>query len=119
MQTEVAPEIRTLRRVLVVDDEPQVLASLRLILEPAGYEVTATSSVPHARTALENESFHLVLTDLYIGDEELGIQIADIARRRTPAVPVVLLTGRPSFFGAQEALRTQVSETEDSLRVRV
>jgi len=110
MQTELAPEVRAVRRVLVVDDEQQVLASLCSILEPAGFAVTATSSIREATAALANGRYDLILTDLYVGDEELGIQLADAARHCEPQVPVVLLTGRPSFFGAQEALRTKVAE---------
>jgi putative two-component system response regulator len=53
---------------------------------------------------------HLVVSDLYLSNDELGYEIADVARNQSPPVPVILLTGRPSFGGARDALRSQVCE---------
>jgi putative two-component system response regulator len=96
--------------VLIVDDEPGVLASLRATLEHTGYQVTCTSSLQAGIQALCSSSFQVVLTDLYLGEDDLGYQLAELARTRMPPVPVVLLTGRPSFDSAQEALRSKVAE---------
>src|SRR5690606_16650906 len=60
--------------------------------------------------ALQRESFDLVLTDLYLGRDQLGYAVADLARQCRPAVPVVMLTGRPSFHGAVDALRSSIRE---------
>jgi putative two-component system response regulator len=98
------------QRVLLIDDEPDVLQGLRNILEGAGYAVTAATNLQLATDRLEQESFHLVLTDLYLGETELGYQITDVVRGRKPIAPVVVLTGRPSFDGAQEALRSRVAD---------
>ena len=98
------------QRVLVVDDEPAVLASISAILDTANYDVTCLRNVEAARQSLATERFQLVLCDLYLGEDELGYAIADAARACSPAVPVILLTGRPSFDGAKEALRSQVCE---------
>jgi putative two-component system response regulator len=99
------------QRVLLVDDEADVLYGLQRILESAGYHVTPASSVAQAVKALSTQTFHLVLTDLYLGDSGTGVQVADAARERRPhAPPVVVLTGRPTFDGAQEALRSHVAD---------
>jgi putative two-component system response regulator len=98
------------KRVLVVDDEEHVLNGLRAVLEGAGYEVTGANNLRQAEQAMRTERFQLVLTDLYLGATELGIHIADVARERRPHTPVVVLTGRPTFDGAQEALRNHVAD---------
>jgi putative nucleotidyltransferase with HDIG domain len=98
------------QRVLVVDDEADVLASLRGILEQAGYEVVATTSLAEALAALRDQTFELVVSDLYLAAGELGSRLADAAQGTQPRTPVVLLTGRPTFDGAAEALRSRVSE---------
>lgn len=98
------------QRVLVVDDEPEVLALLRAILERGGYHVVAVTQKAQALQAIEHELFDLVLSDLYLGDEDLGIQIAEAVRHWQPRVPVIVLTGRPSFDGAAEALRSRATE---------
>ena len=97
-------------RILVVDDEPEVLSGVQAILEPAGYRLTCLPDLESALGVLEQNRFELVLTDLYLGGNDLGYRLAERARELRPAVPVILLTGRPSFDGAQEALRTKVVE---------
>lgn len=97
-------------RVLVVDDEPAVLQTVARILEEAGYETCCRSNVSEAQAALSSEDFHLVVSDLYLADDELGYQVADAAQARTPQVPVILLTGQPSFIAAQAAVRSRVHE---------
>ncbi len=98
------------QRVLVVDDEPEVLHGLHQVLEGAGYAVTCASTLRHAVHAMRRERFHLVLTDLYLGAQDLGVEIAEVARERRPHTPVIVLTGRPSFDGAQGALRSHVAD---------
>ncbi|MBK8101032.1 MAG: response regulator [Planctomycetes bacterium] len=110
-QPATAPTVaKTPQRILVVDDEPDVLQSLTGILERAGYSVTATTKLATALGLLDSQPFDLALTDLYLGATDLGFQLADRARCRRPEIPVVLLTGKPSFDRAQEALRSRVSE---------
>lgn len=98
------------QRVLVVDDEPDVLYAVERILKAADYEVHCLPSVAAAQECLRDQEFELVLSDLYLGEHGLGYEVADAAHACQPAVPVILLTGRPSFGGAQEALRSHVQE---------
>lgn len=98
------------QRVLLVDDEADVLLGLRRVMEGAGYDVTCASSLQKAVQILRTQSFQLVLTDLYLGTTDLGLQIAEVAREQRPHTPVIVLTGRPTFDGAQEALRNHVAD---------
>jgi putative two-component system response regulator len=98
------------QRLLLVDDEPNVLASLCNVLKGAGYHVTCCDSLRQAVQAIRTDNFHCVLTDLYLGETDLGVQIAEIARERRPHTPVIVLTARPTFDGAQEALRNRVAD---------
>ncbi len=92
------------RRVLIVDDDRQTLATLQAVLEGAGFEVVCRNDLASAGQAFETHRFDLVLTDLYLGEHDLGYDVAEQARKQRPEVPVVLLTGRPSFGSACEAL---------------
>jgi len=105
-----APARRSSHRILLVDDESEILEGLRTMLEQAGYQLTCTTSLQVALAAITRETFHLVLTDLYLGGDDLGYRLAEAARACKPSVPVILLTGRPSFAGAHEALRSRVAE---------
>ena len=96
-------------RVLIVDDEPSVLAFLAVTLQRAGYDVYPRGSLAEGMATLESGSFELVLSDLYLGSD-LAYCLAEQASQRTPRVPVILLTGRPTFTGAAEALKSRVAE---------
>lgn len=96
-------------RVLIVDDEPSVLAFLAVTLQRAGYDVFPRSSLAEGMATLDQGAFELVLSDLYLGSD-LAYCLAEKASRRTPRVPVILLTGRPTFTGAAEALKSRVAE---------
>ena len=100
----------TTKRVLIVDDEPDVLQGLANTLAHEGFEVTCVGTLAHGVAALGKQTFDLVLTDLYLGDSDLGSQIAETAQTLRPAPPVIVLTGKPSFDGAQAALRSHVAD---------
>jgi cyclic di-GMP phosphodiesterase len=97
-------------RILVVDDEAAVRAGVEGILVEAGYRVACRASAGEAKDALDHQRYDLVLTDLYLADQALGFEVVKVARRCQPPVPTILLTGRPSLDGAQEAIRSQVTE---------
>lgn len=96
------------QQILVVDDEPDILASLRAILA-ADYDVTTASSLQQATALIAERDFDLVVTDLYLGDVDLGSRLAGLQHEKH-TIPVLLLTGRPSFDGAQLALRDHVAD---------
>src|ERR1700689_1442230 len=79
--------------ILVVDDEPNVLVTYRLILQQQGYEVTAALSSDEARKALAEENIDLLLCDLSLEKQENGFDVIEFGRQRNPQMPAVLLTG--------------------------
>jgi CheY-like chemotaxis protein len=80
-------------KVLVVDDEPDVLAVMSGVLERAGYE---TTTAPGPRQALEiltaGGEFDLVVTDVVMPDM-CGPELAEQVRRLTPSSAVLLMSG--------------------------
>ena len=96
-------------KVLVVDDEASVLVTYRMILEQQGYETTAVLSSAEALEAVERTNFDLLMCDLSLEESHTGFEIFEVARRRTPEVPCVLLTGYASHEAVQEAERNGIS----------
>jgi DNA-binding NtrC family response regulator len=80
-------------RILVVDDEPNVLVTYRLILQQQGYEVSAALSSEEARRSLAEEEIDLLLCDLSLEKQENGFDVIEFARQKNPDIPTVLLTG--------------------------
>lgn len=79
-------------RILVVDDEEDVLEILADILGSFGHEVTTTNSPENALGMIEREQFELLVTDLGMPRIN-GIQLARRARELRPEVQVILCTG--------------------------
>jgi DNA-binding NtrC family response regulator len=79
--------------ILVVDDEPNVLITYRLILQQRGYEVSAALSSEEARQALATKTIDLLLCDLSLEKQENGFNVIELARQKDPRMPTVLLTG--------------------------
>ena len=104
------PNRQTASRVLIVDDEPDVLRSLAQTMTHDGFDVVCAQSLTEAVATLRSDKIDLVLTDLYLGASELGSKIAESAQALRPSPPVIVLTGKPSFDGAQAAMRHHVAE---------
>jgi CheY-like chemotaxis protein len=80
-------------RVLVVDDEPSVLFTYRLILEQEGYQTTAVASAREAIEKLQSNTFDILLCDYSLEEKRTGLEVVELARRKNPAAPSILLTG--------------------------
>ena len=95
-------ETRT-SRILVVDDEGSVLMTYRMILERQGYDVTACRTSRDAISAIEKNSFDLVLCDYSLEEQHTGFEVIAAARKRDGTVPAALLTGYATMDTADEA----------------
>jgi signal transduction histidine kinase len=92
-------------RLLVVDDEENIVLTISEVLRLEGYEVDVASSGQEAVALLERgPEYDLVLTDLH-RDEGDGISIWLVGRAPTPLTIVVVLTGFAAVESAIAALR--------------
>ncbi|CAN5635297.1 sigma-54 dependent transcriptional regulator [soil metagenome] len=96
-------------RILVADDQPDILNALRLLLADEGYDVVAARSPGEALERLEAAEFDLAILDLnYTRDTTSGQEGLDLMERiRTldPTLPVLLVTAWSSVAGAVDAMR--------------
>ncbi len=90
-----APMPRGKERVLIVEDEPQVRASVVAHLESLGYEVAAASDGASGLAAFESATrpFDLLLTDVVMPGALNGRGLADVVTRRWPAAEVIFMSG--------------------------
>jgi two-component system KDP operon response regulator KdpE len=87
-------------RVLVVDDEPQMLRSLRLILTGHGYDVVAAASGEAALEEVARRMPDVMLLDLMLPGVD-GLEVCRRVRARS-AVPIIVLSAR-----GEEAVKVQ------------
>jgi DNA-binding NtrC family response regulator len=96
-------------RVLIADDQPEVLSALSVICSAEGYEVTSVDSPPAVISRIENQDLDLVLMDLnYAGQRtsgEEGLDLLKEIRRIDPSLPVIAMTAWGSIPLAVEAIR--------------
>ncbi|RZL58438.1 MAG: response regulator [Variovorax sp.] len=98
-----SPPVKTTgARLLVVDDDPDMLRLLSMRLNSAGYRVTAVTSAESALNQLEIEHPQLVLSDVRLPGRD-GLALFDEIRKNHPTLPVILLTAHGTIPDAVEA----------------
>jgi DNA-binding NtrC family response regulator len=88
--------------ILVVDDQPNVLVTYRLILQQQGYEVSAAISSEEARNTLQR-GVDLLLCDLSLEKQQSGFDVIHFGRTLDPKLQAVLLTGYASVEANERA----------------
>ena len=79
-------------RVLIVDDNAEVLRSLTLVLEGAGYAVEGTANATSAMAAHRREPADVLLTDIFMPDTD-GLECMRMFRKQWPAVRIIAMSG--------------------------
>jgi two-component system alkaline phosphatase synthesis response regulator PhoP len=91
-----------MKKILLVDDEPDTLLTYSDILASGGYEVTTASSGEEATKMIDGYHPDLILLDVMMPDKN-GIEVAcDLAARREARdIPIVILTALSSVDGIE------------------
>jgi sigma-B regulation protein RsbU (phosphoserine phosphatase) len=96
-------------RVLVADDQPDILEALRWLLAGEGYDAQFVDSTAAVLDRLQNGSFDLLLMDLNYSRDTTsgreGLALIPQVREQDPALPIVVMTGWGSVDTAVEAMR--------------
>src|SRR5262249_46384619 len=89
------PERLKMARILVIDDDDLVRATVEAMLQSAGHEVLNASNGDQGLRQLEAGLVDLVITDVFMPQKE-GIETIREMRRRGIKTPVIVVTGGPS-----------------------
>ncbi len=96
--------IRGQPKILVVDDEPDLLELLELTLSRMGLDTTRAETVAEAVRLLDKEPFDLCLTDMRLPDGE-GLRVVEHINQKGLDVPVAVITAFGSAENAVAALK--------------
>lgn len=91
-------------KILVVDDEPRLCHSMKTLLSSQDYEVKTCFNGSDALQFLTEETFDLVLLDIFMKDMD-GFQVIENKINRKIDTPVIIMTGKASTDTAVKALR--------------
>ena len=95
--------------LLIVDDEPNVLLTLKLVLEEDGYQISTANSYAEAeKLIVPPRRFDAILTDLWMEKEDIGLELARSASKLKPRPIIVIFTGYGSVSNARAAMGVPV-----------
>ena len=83
------------QRILIVEDEPIILAVLQMAFEDQGWEVTPAANGEDAlrQMASYGMPFQAIVTDIHLGGPTDGWAVAEFARRLADDLPVLYISG--------------------------
>ena len=98
-------------KVLVVDDDEIVRATLTGVLEQSGFGVTSAANVPDALKHITGPvTYDVLLSDLHMPGAGDGLTVVSAMRHANPAAVTLLLSAFPEMTAAAEAIMNQADE---------
>ncbi|HEY3153275.1 MAG TPA: sigma-54 dependent transcriptional regulator [Candidatus Binatia bacterium] len=91
-------------KILVVDDDSNLLELMKTRVETADYEVTTAFNAEEAKLAAKNVVFDLSVVDMKLEGHD-GISLMEELHESHPEMPVIILTGYGSIDSAVEAMK--------------
>jgi CheY-like chemotaxis protein len=99
------------KRILVVDDDPDIAALNAEFLRLRGYAAESCTAASDALRRLATEEYDALLTDLDVGGRGSGFILAGALKQMRPSAGVILLTGLPDFAAAWTTIQSFVDRT--------
>jgi len=87
------------KKILVVDDDIDLLEQVKAVLEASGYLVTAAESEKEALQLLEQERPDLAVLDLMMENQDSGFVLSYKIKKKYPDTPVIIVTAVTSQTG--------------------
>ena len=94
----------TAGKILVVDDDANLIEVVRMRLESESYEVVTALTEAEAMAAFKEQAFELAIIDLQLDDQD-GIVLMEAFHRINPDLPVIIFTAYGSIESAVEAMK--------------
>lgn len=80
------------KRILAIDDDPDILQAVKAILNSAGFEVSTAKSAKDGLEYIDSVKPDLVLCDMMMESVDAGIAFANDFRNKYPDIPVYLMS---------------------------
>jgi DNA-binding response OmpR family regulator len=81
-----------MRKILIIDDDAQILSLLARSMEMAGFDAVTASDGRDGQRLLETQHFDLVITDLIMPEKE-GMETITFIKRNFPTVKIIAISG--------------------------
>jgi DNA-binding response OmpR family regulator len=98
------------KRLLFVDDDDSIRATLPLILQGYGFDVRSAANVPEALDKIRNYNFDALLSDLNIDGPQDGYTVVRAMRQANPSCVAIILTANPGLLSTMEGIGHDIDE---------
>ena len=87
------------KKILLVDDDPDLVSAFEAILFSRGYNIVTANSKREGIEKLENENPDLAILDVMMDDDHDGFDMAREVKKLYPDLPIIMLTGISEVTG--------------------
>ncbi|APF20426.1 response regulator [Caldithrix abyssi] len=105
------------KKILIADDDFDMLEQLKMQLQAKGFEVIACESQVEAESQLEQFKPHLAIYDLMMDDVDSGFVLSYKTKKKYPDVPVIIITAVTHETGLKFDVSTE--ETKNWIKADV
>jgi CheY-like chemotaxis protein len=88
-----------LAKILIVDDDSAVQATIRLILERAGHSVVVAGDGRQGLAVFESGDFDLLFLDIFMPGMD-GLETMRLVHQQQPLIPIIVISGNPISWDA-------------------
>lgn len=86
-------------KILIVDDDIAVQATIRIVLERAGHSVVVAGDGRKGLTIFETGDFDLLFLDIFMPGMD-GLEMMRLVHQQQPLTPIIVISGRPVALGS-------------------
>lgn len=100
-------------KILIVDDDPDMVAAGRMVLEREGYEVSSAPNVVDGMRAVEEYAPDLLILDVMMEEPDDGLRMARDLRRKGHTLPILMLTSVNQALGIHIGADPEIVPVDD------
>jgi two-component system nitrogen regulation response regulator NtrX len=95
------------KSILIVDDEKDITDLITDILSDskAGYQISVANSFENAKSLIENRNFSVALLDIWLDDQDDGIKLLELIKRKDKNTQVIMISGHGNIRIALKSVR--------------
>ena len=104
-----------MHKILIVDDDPDMVQAGRIVLEKEGYYVESASNLADGLAKLDEIQPDLLILDVMMEEPDDGLRLARQARRQGKTLPIIMLTSVNRAMGVQIGKDDEMVPVDDFL----
>jgi DNA-binding response OmpR family regulator len=101
------------KRIVLIDDDPDIQESVKMVLENAGYEFLGAMNAENGMMLIEEKKPDLVILDVMMEQQDDGFFMAQELRSKGVQIPIIMLTSISSVTGMKYAKDNEMIQVDE------